>query len=151
MKKCFKCHEAKALDDFYKHPNMGDGHLNKCKSCTKQDVQARNAALLATPEGLNAERARGRDKYARLYAKPRPPTLGKREVQRQWITRNPEKRAAHNAVTYALKSGRLVRQPCEVCNDPKSEAHHDDYSKPLVVRWLCKPHHAEHHWKARAA
>lgn len=46
-------------------------------------------------------------------------------------------------VRYAVKMGRLIRLPCEVCGSPKSEAHHDDYSKPLDVRWLCRPHHRE--------
>jgi ribosomal protein S27AE len=41
--------------------------------------------------------------------------------------------------------GRLIRQPCEVCGEKKVEAHHDDYDKPLDVRWLCPAHHAETH------
>ena len=46
----------------------------------------------------------------------------------------------------AIKRGQLVRQPCEVCGAALDvEAHHDDYTKPLDVRWLCKRHHAEHH------
>lgn len=51
-------------------------------------------------------------------------------------------------VSRALKAGRLERRPCEVCGSTKAEAHHDDYSKPLDVRWLCKTHHLEHHAKA---
>lgn len=44
-----------------------------------------------------------------------------------------------------IRSGRLIKQPCEVCGSKIVEAHHDDYEKPLDVRWLCKKHHAEHH------
>lgn len=39
--------------------------------------------------------------------------------------------------------GRLVRKPCEACGSEKSQAHHDDYSKPLDVRWFCFKHHRE--------
>ena len=40
-KKCFKCQVIKPLSDYYKHKQMGDGHLNKCKICTKKDVDKR--------------------------------------------------------------------------------------------------------------
>ena len=54
--------------------------------------------------------------------------------------------SAHGRVTYALKTGTLVRQPCLVCGETKSDAHHPDYDKPLEVEWLCRFHHsAVHH------
>lgn len=36
-------------------------------------------------------------------------------------------------------------QPCEVCGDPDTDRHHDDYSKPLAIRWLCRQHHISGH------
>jgi ribosomal protein S27AE len=57
----------------------------------------------------------------------------------------PERRAARVAVGKAVNAGRLVKQPCESCGNVKAQAHHDDYSKPLEVRWLCTPCHAAEH------
>lgn len=56
-----------------------------------------------------------------------------------------EKTRAHKTVGNAVKSGKLEKLPCEECGDVKSEAHHDDYSKPLDVRWLCRKCHRKHH------
>lgn len=57
---------------------------------------------------------------------------------------DPKLLARWNAKT-AIRSGRLVRQPCEVCGDDQVDAHHDDYDKPLDVRWLCRKHHRAAH------
>lgn len=65
--------------------------------------------------------------------------------QANWRRANPEKYLAHVAVQRALASGDLVKQPCEVCGDPAVDAHHDDYSKQLDVRWLCRQHHVRLH------
>jgi hypothetical protein len=48
-------------------------------------------------------------------------------------------------VQAAVNRGDLVRKPCEVCGAEKTHAHHDDYSKPLDVMWLCPKHHRERH------
>lgn len=53
---------------------------------------------------------------------------------------------AHAHVGAALKNGKLFKNPCEVCCTTEVEAHHDDYSKQLNVRWLCKKHHSEVHY-----
>lgn len=54
---------------------------------------------------------------------------------------------------YAMRTGRLNRQPCERCGSLKAEAHHPDYDKPLDVKWLCRKCHSEEHKgeKAEAA
>ena len=69
--------------------------------------------------------------------------------QRAWRLRNPEKRRVHIAVRGAEKRGELIRQPCQVCGDPKADGHHENYAKPLDVTWLCRKHNKERHKQMR--
>lgn len=66
MKTCFRCGQVKAAKHFYKHPQMGDGALNKCKDCTKQDVntnrKVKKSYYLKYDRKRNAE-----PRDARLY------------------------------------------------------------------------------------
>lgn len=55
--------------------------------------------------------------------------------------RFPEKNKARRKVRYAIKTGKLIKQPCEFCGETEVFAHHDDYSKPLEVRWVCRSCH----------
>jgi hypothetical protein len=50
-----------------------------------------------------------------------------------------------NIYKYALSKGELVRGECEVCGNPKVDGHHEDYSRPLDVLWLCRRHHRQLH------
>lgn len=134
MKPCMKCGLVLELDQFYKHPQMGDGHLNKCKDCTRADVAANYA--------------RRREQYAK-YERRRfqhPDRKAKVAVYRQNLRRaNPLKAKAWNAVSNAIRDGRLTRPPaCSVCGKVgKVQAHHHDYSKPLDVIWECFKCHRE--------
>lgn len=75
----------------------------------------------------------------------------KHRRQAAWRERNQLKVWAHSALRSALKRGLIEQQPCEVCSDPNSEAHHDDHAKALEVRWLCRAHHKAHHAQEKAA
>ena len=68
-KVCFKCKIEKPLSDYYKHKQMGDGHLNKCKECTKNDVRISYENNIEDPEYIEKERLRGRLKYAKYKYK----------------------------------------------------------------------------------
>lgn len=57
----------------------------------------------------------------------------------------PQKEKAHKIVYNAVKTGKLIKQPCEKCGELKAEAHHDDYNKPLEVNWLCRICHRRFH------
>lgn len=128
-KKCFKCGETKPLSAFYKHPKMPDGHVNKCKECNKSDVRNNRASKL---------------EYYRDYDKGRGYRTTS-EMTRIYREQNPKKYASHGKVARAIRSGKLVPKPCEVCGDVNVHGHHTDYDKPLDVMWLCAPHHKEWH------
>lgn len=62
---------------------------------------------------------------------------------------SPEQKLKANCRAYAkvyLRRGKLIRQPCKLCSEPNTEMHHEDYSKPLEVTWLCKLCHVRYHW-----
>ena len=63
----------------------------------------------------------------------------------KWRERNPEKWAASILFNHAIRDGKITKGPCEVCGVDKVHGHHDDYDKPLEVRWLCPAHHADQH------
>lgn len=70
----------------------------------------------------------------------------------------PHQARAVGVVMKALARGLLVAQPCEKCGftgkakDGRNlvHAHHDDYSKPLDVKWLCKDCHHDEHYRDKA-
>lgn len=129
MKICIKCGGLKPLDDYYKHSRMADGHLNACKECCKSAEKNHRKT--------NGDAIRERDRERGSRATP--------EYQREYKAKYPAKHKAHMAVERAVRKGVLVQQPCEICGSINSVAHHDDYAKPLDVRWLCQLHHIAWH------
>ncbi len=72
------------------------------------------------------------------------------KYNRQYQEKYPERRAAHKAVERAKKTGVISRQNCEDCGSEKAEAHHPDYSHPLLVEWLCHRCHMTRHRRSAA-
>lgn len=151
MKECFKCHAVKPLSEYYRHEMMADGHLNKCKECTKHDACRTRAKRLSYYQEYDRQRSKlpHRKAYRRRIYKsgnrspvPSEVTL---ERRRRYRTRYPEKYKARNAVANALRDGILKKKPCVRCGNKKTHGHHEDYSKPLDVVWLCTHHHGERH------
>lgn len=127
-KTCPACGLAKRLEDFYASKSAKDGKQTWCKECQR--------------------------------SRKRNPEVGRRNTRR-WQAANPDKHRVHAHVFYALSVGQITRpEKCEECggrgkpvSDGQSpiQAHHEDYSKPLEVRWLCATCHAQHHRKATNA
>lgn len=68
--------------------------------------------------------------YMREYRKSHPltPEQRRRDICRSYLN-------------VYLRRGKIQRGPCAVCGEESVEAHHEDYSKPLEVVWLCRRHH----------
>jgi len=146
-KPCFKCGETKPLDAFYKHPMMADGHLNKCIECAKLNVRSSRAARLEYYQAYDRSRAKWPQRVAdRKQRAKEHPRSGYREP-------DPVKQRARNAISNALRDGRLKKPvECEVCAvaDDRLHGHHEDYAKALEVIWVCAACHALVHsyWRA---
>lgn len=65
MKPCFKCNIKKPITDFYKHPQMPDGHVNKCKECNKRDVRKNHS--LRTEHYREYDKTRQRHSKSRIF------------------------------------------------------------------------------------
>ena len=57
------------------------------------------------------------------------------------------KTKARQTVNIETRARRLKREKCNNCDITKTQAHHEDYTKPLEVLWLCAKHHKELHSK----
>jgi hypothetical protein len=133
-KTCFKCGLHKELSEFYKHPMMADGRLGKCKECTKKDVAENYAKRRPEKSEYDQKRFQNPERKQKAI-----------EYARKYRQMNPDRARAHRAVAYYVRTGKMQRLPCEVCGESRSQAHHEDYGKPLEVRWLCFRHHREAH------
>jgi len=130
LKKCFKCGLVKPIEEFYKHKETADGHLNKCKMCTKSDVR---------------KNRRDKKEYYKEYYDNKVINYEVRSAYtKQYRKINSAKYKAHTILNNSKRKGLIIVKPCEICGCiERVEAHHDDYSKPLDVIWLCALHH---HW-----
>lgn len=118
-KKCAVCNQVKDSSMFARLLSNPDGHCRFCRECAKQKTRKVKESGRMAKYAVSAKKA------------------------------SPMKTAARAAVRDALRIGKLVRQPCVRCGGEDSNAHHEDYSKPLDVMWLCKAHHADRHMEIK--
>lgn len=113
---------------------MSDGHLNKCKECSKHDIRK-----------YRRENDSVREYDRQRYYDNSQRKLNIRDNVIEWRLRNPLGYKAHMIVNNAVRDGRLVKEACKICGDISSHAHHNDYTKPLEVEWFCALHHSHIH------
>ena len=149
VKKCFKCEKTKPLEEFYKHPMMADGHLNKCITCTKKDVRENREAKREYYIEFDKKRANlpHRVEKRKQYSMTQRGKESIFKATKKFRRNNPEKYAAHGAVSIAVSTGKIAKPSvCAECGRfAKVQGHHEDYAKPLEVVWLCSTCHSKRH------
>lgn len=130
---CTACKIEKPIEDFHKHitcPNR----RGSCKACAiKRGSKWRKNNMQRVREWKQRFYSTERGKKSRIDGTYR------------YIAKYPEKKKALTMLNNAVRDGRIKKQPCLVCGEPIVQAHHEDYSKPLSVVWLCDQHHKELH------
>lgn len=133
---CGTCKDFKPFADFYANKRTLLGIKNQCKGChIATSIASRNADLARSANAAYLARAREAD----------PEKFRARERSR---TRPVDQKVlARREVNNAVKRGDLVKPTsCESCDEQKKlTGHHDDYTKPLSVRWLCYGCHGKEH------
>lgn len=136
MKTCFKCNQEKPFSEFYKHPKMACGYLGKCKECNKQDSRDSYRRKAEDPAWMEKERKRTRTKE-RIKRNGSDRILDRVDT----LTH----RQANIIFGNAVRDGRIIRKPCQICGKENAQGHHEDYNKPLDVFWVCTRHHQDRH------
>lgn len=125
MKFCKKCNQNLEDDKFYPSRNTKDELFSWCKVCTRLNRQKYYH--------LNKEKFRERRrKYLKKYYE-------KSELYKK-------KGLIGQKLKYAIQNGKIKkRNSCEICHNSPVHGHHEDYSKPLEVIWLCPRCHGVLH------
>lgn len=136
-KYCHQCRTWKDKSEFYKHPMTKDRLSMECKECVRGNSKKRYHIMHEDMCEYDRRRARNPIRMERKIS-----------YQHSYRNRNLQKYKARNAVSNAIRDGKIIKKPCEICGDV-AQAHHSDYSKPLDVNWLCFKCHreVEHHQK----
>lgn len=144
MKVCFKCFVEKPLSDFYAHKAMADGHLNKCKTCTKKDVFLHREDNLEKIREYDRNRPNREERNKRI--RESRPLVFKVYLGAEELNKSKKARAA---ASNALRDGKLQKKTvCEYCLlEKKLQKHHWSYDEQhwLDVIWLCTSCHGKEH------
>ena len=123
-------------------------------------LQNREAIIASSKVRYLADHEKSLEYHRDYYAKN---SDARKAYQKRYRTENPElvkakkreqqgtkKTKARDEFRYAVRTGKIVRKPCIYCGDPKSQGHHEDYSKPLEVIWVCAGCHMKHYHRKKA-
>jgi hypothetical protein len=144
---CKVCKTIKPIVDFYKHKQMLGGRLNICKKCHNLNAKINRLKNLERHREYDRKRRTSKKRILQkksYYQSEKGKTLAAK-FRKLYRKNNPDKTKAHWTVSNAIRSGKITKKPCHACGKRQAHAHHDDYSRPLDVVWLCPKHHFERH------
>jgi len=132
MRECCICRETKELDEFHRDKTKPGGRDYRCRLCDNK-----RGRLNRNKEYEKKWKENNRDKV-KLYSK-------------RWQEKNKKKVKVYEKFNQLIRSGKIKKGPCVVCgvNEIRVEAHHEDYTKPFEVVWLCTKHHSNLRIKRR--
>jgi hypothetical protein len=139
--RCSKCEGFFDRSNFYADKRTPVGIKAECRKCHyKTKWRTRDVEKHREASKASARRARERDPD-KVKAKVREASRLRR------LKPKTEKDVARSKFHVALRSGRILKpELCEGCGERKRlTGHHEDYSKPLDVRWLCYACHGKEH------
>lgn len=123
--------------------------LSKCKTCSKKERKAYRTA------NLDKEKVTASNYYKRYLKNAKKNDL---EVKKKWNKylqshrkKHPDRARARWAVSNAKRRGKMKSSACIICGLKESEAHHLDYSQPLIIQWLCHNCHIKLHRGSHSA
>jgi transposase-like protein len=140
---CKHCNTEKPKTDFY------DSSKSKCKECIKSAVRLHREQNIDRIREYDKARSNQphRVEARKEYTKTEAGKQAKKRAMDAYHKRYPMKYATHVIAGNAIRDGKLIQaSECSVCKSTeKIEGHHDDYTKPLDVRWLCESCHKKWH------
>ena len=153
-KVCFKCEIEQPITEFHKHSQMEDGHINKCKTCTRKDTREREKILRNNPEWVEKEKKRAREKYHRLYSPVKEKKLdsemnviwmtneqriiSEKNNRKKWKLNNPDKEKLRNSnhrKKYPEKykaRNKSQRIPCQKGNQLHHWSYNEEHYKDVI-------------------
>lgn len=118
---------------------MADKKNKICPRCKEREIEKLNVGYCNQCDSEYKLAWHKAHKHTEAFKESR------RKSSAKWVKNNYKKYRAHFKLRDAILRGDIKRKPCEVCGEEKSDGHHEDYSKPLEIMWLCHKHHEEHH------
>lgn len=127
---CARCNIKKPINAFYVSTISSSGNKGLCKPCVRKRTNTNN-----------------REPHRVAFFSSEAGKLAAKKNFRNYLSKYSNRHNVRMAVAAAINRGDLVRsKSCEECGViGKIEAHHNDYSKTLEVRWLCKSCHCTWH------